>query len=103
MVRTKSHDWRKKYIVLILYQFIKYLRKIVNVHGNINILLILADLIAEYEDKDLAINFIFQELRNRATVQGIDKLIEYTLSKSEGETHEHLSTIKKLTTKSGAI
>ena len=80
-------------------QFIKYLRKIVNAHGNINILLILTELIAEYEGKDLAINFIFQELRNRATVKGVDKLIEYTLSKSEGETYEHLSTIKKLTAK----
>tara|TARA_B100001964_G_C14204622_1_gene587479 strand:- start:424 stop:1593 length:1170 start_codon:yes stop_codon:yes gene_type:complete len=80
-------------------QFIEYLRKIANVYGNINILLILTELIAEHEDKDLAINFIFQELRNRATVQGVDKLIEYTLSMSEGETYKRLSTIKKLTAK----
>jgi lipopolysaccharide biosynthesis regulator YciM len=42
---------------------------------------------------------IYQELRNRAMVQCVDKLIEYTLSKSKGEIYKHLSTIKKLTTK----
>ena len=80
-------------------EFIKYLRKLVKKYTNINTLLILTELIAEYENKDLAINFIFEELRNKPTVEGVDKLIEYTLSKSTGVTFEYLSTIKQLTTK----
>ena len=80
-------------------EFIKYLRELVKKYSNIDTLLTLTELIAEYESEDVAINFIFQELRNRPTVQGVDKLVEYTLNKSEGVTYEYLSAIKQLTTK----
>ena len=80
-------------------EFIKYLRELVKKYSNIDTLLTLTELIAEYESEDVAINFVFQELRNRPTVQGVDKLVEYTLNKSEGVTYEYLSTIKQLTTK----
>ena len=68
-------------------------------YSNIDTLLTLTELISEYESEDVAINFVFQELRNRPTVQGVDKLVEYTLNKSEGVTYEYLSAIKQLTTK----
>jgi lipopolysaccharide biosynthesis regulator YciM len=80
-------------------EFIKYLRELVKKYSNIDTLLTLTELIAEYESEDIAINFVFQELRNRPTVQGVDKLVEYTLNKSEGVTYEYLSAIKQLTTK----
>jgi len=80
-------------------EFIKYLKELVKKYSNINTLLILTELIAKHEGEDVAINFVFQELRNKPTVQGVDKLIEYTLSKSDGVTYEYLSTIKQLTTK----
>ncbi len=80
-------------------EFIKYLRELVKKYSNIDTLLTLTELISEHESEDVAINFIFQELRNRPTVQGVDKLVEYTLNKSEGVTYEYLSTIKQLTTK----
>lgn len=80
-------------------EFIKYLRELVKKYSNIDTLLTLTELIAEYESEDVAINFVFQELRNRPTVQGVDKLVEYTLNKSEGVTYEYLSAIKQLTTK----
>ncbi len=80
-------------------EFIKYLKELVKKYSNINTLLILTELIAVHESEDVAINFVFQELRNKPTVQGVDKLIEYTLNKSEGTTYEYLSTIKQLTAK----
>jgi len=80
-------------------EFIKYLRELVKRYSNIDTLLTLTELIAEHESEDVAINFVFQELRNRPTVQGVDKLVEYTLNKSEGVTYEYLSAIKQLTTK----
>ena len=80
-------------------EFIKYLRELVKKYSNIDTLLTLTELIAEYESEDVAINFIFQELRNRPTVQGVDKLVEYTLNKSEGVTYDYLSAIKQHTTK----
>ena len=73
------------------------LRMLVNIYGGISSLLRLTELIAEREGENAAIRFISDELKNRPTVKGVDRLIEYALSKSEGETHDHLKTIKDLT------
>lgn len=78
-------------------EFVEYLRTLVNIYGGISTLLMLTELIAEREGENAAIRFISDELKNRPTVKGVDRLIEYTLSKSEGETYEHLKTIKDLT------
>jgi lipopolysaccharide assembly protein B len=78
-------------------EFVEYLRTLVNIYDNISILLMLTELIAEREGENAAIRFISDELKSRPTVKGVDKLIEYALDKSEGETHEHLKTIKELT------
>lgn len=78
-------------------EFVEYLRTLVNIYDNISILLMLTELIAEREGENAAIRFISDELENRPTVKGVDKLIEYALERSEGETHEHLRTIKELT------
>jgi lipopolysaccharide assembly protein B len=77
-------------------EFVEYLRTLVNIYGGISTLLMLTELIAEREGENAAIRFISDELKSRPTVKGVDKLIEYTLSRSEGETHEHLKTIKQL-------
>ena len=63
------------------------------------ILIVLTELLAEHRGEELAVNFIFEKLKDKPTVQGVDKLIEYTLSKSQGTAHEYLQTIKKLTNK----
>jgi lipopolysaccharide assembly protein B len=78
-------------------EFVEYLRMLVNIYGGISTLLMLTELIAEREGENAAIRFISDELKNRPTVKGVDRLIEYTLSKSEGETQDHLKTIKELT------
>jgi len=77
--------------------FIDYLRMLVNIYGGISALIMLTQLIAEREGENAAIRFISEELKNRPTVKGVDKLIEYTLTKSQGETFEHLCAIKELT------
>ena len=78
-------------------EFVDYLRMLVNIYGGISTLLMLTELIAEREGENAAISFISDELKNRPTVKGVDRLIKYALAKSEGETHEHLRTIKELT------
>ena len=78
-------------------EFVDYLRTLVNIYGSISTLLLLTELIAEREGENAAIRFISDELKNRPTVKGVDKLIEYALERSQGETHEHLKTIKELT------
>jgi lipopolysaccharide biosynthesis regulator YciM len=77
-------------------EFVEYLRTLVNIYGNISTLLLLTELIAEREGENAAIRFISEELKSRPTVKGVDKLIEYALERSQGETHEHLKTIKDL-------
>ncbi len=77
-------------------EFVEYLRTLINIYGGISTLLMLTELIAEREGENAAIRFISDELKNRPTVKGVDKLIEYALERSEGETHEHLKTIKDL-------
>jgi lipopolysaccharide biosynthesis regulator YciM len=78
-------------------EFVEYLRTLVNIYGNISTLLLLTELIAEREGENPAIRFISDELKSRPTVKGVDKLIEFALERSDGETHEHLKTIKELT------
>jgi lipopolysaccharide assembly protein B len=78
-------------------EFVEYLRTLINIYGGISTMLMLTGLIAEREGENSAIRFISGELKNRPTVKGVDKLIEYVLDRSEGETHEHLKTIKELT------
>ncbi len=78
-------------------EFIEYLKMLINIYGGISSLLMLTALIAEREGESSAIRFISEELKNRPTVKGVDKLIEYVLGRSDGETHEHLKTIKELT------
>ncbi len=78
-------------------EFVEYLRALVNIYGGISSLLMLTGLISEREGENAAIRFISDELKTRPTVKGVDKLIEYALERSEGETHEHLKTIKELT------
>ena len=78
-------------------EFVEYLRTLINIYGGISTLLMLTELIAEREGENAAIRFISDELQSRPTVRGVDKLIEYALDRSEGETHEHLKTIKELT------
>ena len=80
-------------------KFIDYLKALSNSNENINILIVLTELLAEHRGEELAVNFIFEKLKDKPTVQGVDKLIEYTLNKSQGIAHEYLQTIKKLTNK----
>ncbi len=77
--------------------YMNYLRRIVNDHGNITAILALVNLIANEEGEDKAVKFIITELQKRPSVRGVDCLIEYVVRLSEGETKESLMTIKRLT------
>lgn len=82
-----------------LDEFMEYLRKIIDKHGGITPLLMLTELITEQQDEGEAVKYISAELRKRPTVKGVDRLIEYALSRAEGEARESLSMIKDLTAK----
>ena len=80
-------------------KYIEYLYEILNNYGGITPLLFLTDEIARTRGNDEAIRFISEELRKRPSVRGVDHLIKYAISKTDGELHKNLSTIKELTTR----
>ena len=80
-------------------EFKKYLQRIVEQHGSITAMLHMVSLVAEDEGQDKAIKYITNELQKKPSVRGVDRLIEYVVKISSGETRESLMTIKDLTGK----
>ncbi len=80
-------------------EFKKYLDRIIESHGSIRAMLHMVTLLAENEGKDKALKYITNELQKRPSVRGVDRMIEYVVDFSSGETKESLMTIKDLTGK----
>ena len=80
-------------------EFMQYLHELLNRHGGITPQLYLTDLIARSEGEDAAIRFISSRLQARPSVRGVDHLIQYAISKADGELRDNLATIKELTGK----
>lgn len=77
----------------------KYLREIIDRYGGVTPLLYLTLVIEELQGEKEAIKFLSKELKNRPSVKGVDKLIEYVLGMADGEIRENLQTIKDMTGK----
>jgi lipopolysaccharide assembly protein B len=82
-----------------MQEAMQYLQDLLYKHGGITPLLYLTELIIEHQGEEEGIKFISAELRKRPTVKGVDRLLEYAMSKSEGEIRDNLGTIKDLTGK----
>ena len=82
-----------------LDEFRSYLRTIVDTHGGITPMIMLAELIAEQDGEEEAIKSITTELKKRPTVRGVDRLVEYALIPAQGRAKDDLMTIKDLTGK----
>jgi lipopolysaccharide biosynthesis regulator YciM len=80
-------------------KFIEYLYEILESHGGITALLFITDEIAHNRGEEAAIRFISEELRIRPSVRGVDHLIKYAISKTDGELNKNLAMIKELTTR----
>ncbi len=78
-------------------EFIRYLHRIVDEYGSITSILVLAELIAEKEGTEVAVRFITREVKKHPTVKGVDRLIEYALSRADGSSRDSLISIKELT------
>jgi lipopolysaccharide biosynthesis regulator YciM len=80
-------------------KFRVYLAEMLNKYGGITPLLCLTDMIADSEGNEAAIRFISEQLHLRPTVRGVDHLIKYAISRTDGELNKNLTTIKELTTR----
>ena len=78
-------------------EFIEYLRELVSRHGSITAILTLAELLYEQQGTGEAIRFITTEVKKHPTVKGVDSLLQYVLTQTEGSTRESLMSVKELT------
>ncbi|NKB36695.1 MAG: lipopolysaccharide assembly protein LapB [Gammaproteobacteria bacterium] len=66
-------------------------------HSGTDSMLLLTELIIEQQGEEEGINYIAQQLRDRPTVRGVDRLLKYSLRNIQGEDRSRLKTIKELT------
>ena len=78
-------------------EFINYLKQLADRHSGITPVLTLAEIEMEEHRPEHAMAVIVNELHQRPTVRGVDKLLEYWLSRSSGEAREGFSLIKNFT------
>jgi lipopolysaccharide biosynthesis regulator YciM len=78
-------------------EYIEYLQELVGRHGGITAILTLAELLYEKQGTGEAIRFITTEVKKHPTVKGVDSLLQYVLTQTEGSTRESLMSVKELT------
>ena len=78
-------------------EYIEYLRDVVSRHSGITAILTLAELLYEKQGTGEAIRFITTEVKKHPTVKGVDSLLQYVLTQTEGSTRESLMSVKELT------
>jgi lipopolysaccharide biosynthesis regulator YciM len=78
-------------------EYIEYLRELIERHGGITAILTLAELLYEKQGTGEAIRFITTEVKKHPTVKGVDSLLQYVLTQTEGSTRESLMSVKELT------
>ncbi len=59
----------------------------------------LAEILHEVQGPEAARQRVVEELRQRPTVRGIDRLLEYSLAGVEGEARENLGLLKEVTSR----
>ena len=79
------------------HEFIAYMKELLKTHEDITPALFLTDVISQAEGEEAAMRFISSEMEEHPTVRGIDRLLEYTIARTTGETRESLAAIKDLT------
>lgn len=80
-----------------LDEFVGFLQNITEQTGSITGLLTLVRLIAARDGHEEATKFITAELKKRPSVRGVDRLLEFVLHNTDGETRDSIMTIKDLT------
>lgn len=77
-------------------QLLDYLQHVVREHQGISAMLVLAELLRQTQGSQRAAQFITEQLNERPSVRGLERLIELNLTDSSGVAREHLLTLKNL-------
>jgi lipopolysaccharide biosynthesis regulator YciM len=78
-------------------EFIGYMKGLLETYENITPALFITEIISQTQGEEEAIRFISSEMEEHPTVRGVDRLLEYAVGKTQGETRESLEAIKDLT------
>ena len=77
----------------------RYLRQLLEKYGSITPLLAVVELVREKQDDQAAAELVIRYLRKRASLRGLDKLIELQLQSGEGNLRENLLILQELVDK----
>jgi lipopolysaccharide biosynthesis regulator YciM len=78
---------------------IDYLNACLRRQGSVSLVLALAEMVRETDGDQKAVEFIAEQLRQRPSVRGLDRLIELQMYHGDEEGRSDLSILKDLTTK----
>ncbi len=82
-----------------LEECVEYLNQLARKHAGITPVLALAELIAERDGIDSAIEYLTIALRKRPSVRGLDRLVHYTLAGADGRARDNLLLLTEFTSK----
>jgi len=78
-------------------EFIDYMKGLLESYDGITPALFITEIISQTEGEEEAIRYISTEMEEHPTVRGVDRLLEYAVARTQGETRESLASIKALT------
>lgn len=78
---------------------VSYLERLGRLRTGVTPVLSLAEILYELQGPEAARQRVVEELRQRPTVRGIDRLLEYSLAGVEGEARENLALLKEVTSR----
>lgn len=78
-------------------EFIDYMKELLQAYHDVTPALYVTDIITQVEGEEAAVRFISDEMEEHPTVRGVDRLLEFAVARTQGETRESLAAIKNLT------
>jgi len=79
-----------------LPEFKEYMQQILKKYGGVSIMLSLSELIKEEKGEKEATQFIIEQLRQRPSVRGLERLVDYNLQNAEGAARDNLQILNDL-------
>ena len=76
-----------------------YLEQLYTVHGGISLMLAQAELLRRQQGEEQALAFVVEQLGQRPSVRGMQRLIDLKLRQNRGSAQDDLSLLGELTTK----
>lgn len=74
----------------------KYLSQALQTNPNLSVVLVFADLLQKTKGEEEAIQFVIEHLRVHPSIRGINRLVQFTVARSEGSIRSDLTILQEL-------